>query len=379
MAFVHADLDIPVSIRNEILPSPSLSILQWIQFQFPVTMVKESTSQPSAFFSKSLPNEEDPLILRRLPIPHAQTVHRLLSVYKKHLEAGSKSLNMAHLQASTTRTRHLPLWMLTYWSEVISLRSKRKPWMSAEADLNKKRKIWTKSKDDSPVGQLVDEVYAALDAIQWSGSIRGFNNPEPLVLLSRYLSTSSWFSDVEQNQMLDLLRRDLLFDSEGKKTELQGLDFFQKLSEGFRAKETYIEGRAFARARGIGHGLATGSRNAIGMMINLDNEHWVSLVCNFQNETILYGDSLKRPMPDGVKEVIDWWTFNHAGKEFTHLDLDVPRQTDFHSCGLMAFYSLAVFLLPDTYHMIDPKDVDSERLKMLLRVINRHQDYVSNR
>lgn len=269
--------------------------------------------------------------------------------------------------------------MLTYWSEVISLRIKRKPWTSAEADLNKKRKVWAKSKDDSPIAQLVDEVYTALDTIQWSGPIQGFDNPEPLVLLSRYLSTSSWFSDVEQNQMLNLLRQDLLYNPEGKKMELQGLDFFQKLSEGFQAKETYGEGRAFARARGIGHALATGSCDAIGMMINLDDEHWVSLVCDFRNETILYGDSLKRSMPNGVKEVIDWWTFNHTGKEFTHLDLDVPKQTNFHSCGLMAFYSLAVFLLPNTYHMIDPKNVDSECLKILLRVINRHQDYVSNK
>ncbi|KAE9398749.1 hypothetical protein BT96DRAFT_821530, partial [Gymnopus androsaceus JB14] len=210
-----------------------------------------------------------------------------------------------------------------------------------------------------------------------SGSVQGFNNPEPIVLLSRYVSASSWFSDIEQNQMLDLLHWDLLFDPEGKKTELQGLDFFQKLLEGFQGKETYGEGRTFARARGIGHALATGSRNTIGMMINLDNEHWVSLVCDFWNETILYGDSLKHAMPDSVKEVIDWWTFNHTGKEFTHLNLEVPKQTDFHSCGLMAFYSLTVFLFPNTYHMINPKNVDSECLKMLLRVINRHQDYVS--
>ncbi|KAE9398751.1 hypothetical protein BT96DRAFT_939919 [Gymnopus androsaceus JB14] len=92
MAFIHADLDIPVLIHNEILPSPSLSILQWIQFQFPVTMVKESTNQPSTFFSESPPNEEDLSILCRLPIPHAQTVQILLSVYKKHLKAGISSV-----------------------------------------------------------------------------------------------------------------------------------------------------------------------------------------------------------------------------------------------------------------------------------------------
>lgn len=114
-----------------------------------------------------------------------------------------------------------------------------------------------------------------------------------------------------------------------------------------------------------------------GLIVNVNKTHWVAVVLDFQNHLILYGDSLQ-PTPD--KEVVammTWWTHHHTGHAFSLKDLPISFQQDSYSCGLLAWNTLVVYFLPGKYLLIDPATIDDERLKVMLWVIQRHQDQVS--
>ena len=92
----------------------------------------------------------------------------------------------------------VPLWIITYWTEVINLQAMREPWVHANTALQKRKKG---HRDSSA---LIDETYLALSTLQWSGNIEGFDNEEPVNHLGRY-ATHQWLSDVHKNQMLNML------------------------------------------------------------------------------------------------------------------------------------------------------------------------------
>jgi hypothetical protein len=71
---------------------------------------------------------------------------------------------------------------------------------------------------------LIDETYLALSTIWWSGDIQGFYNDEPINNLAQY-ATHQWFSNIHENQMLDILQWELLLDPAEQSIEVQSLIF----------------------------------------------------------------------------------------------------------------------------------------------------------
>ena len=63
----------------------------------------------------------------------------------------------------------------------------------------------------------------------------------------------------------------------------------------------------------MGHSLATGASNQLGLLINLERTHWVAAVVNVMVDVIWYGDSLDKGIPESVKDMLGWWTRFHTG------------------------------------------------------------------
>jgi len=166
----------------------------------------------------------------------------------------SGHLSVACPHALLSPDEHVPLWIITYWTEVISLRATREPWVQAEEALRKRKRGWKKSKP------LIDEAYLALSTLQWSGNIRGFDNEELINNLARYC-THQWLTDTHENQMLDLLRRDLALDPTCSTIEVENLAFMTFIERGYGVRESgeYAESNYFAHARGLGEALSCGT------------------------------------------------------------------------------------------------------------------------
>jgi hypothetical protein len=90
----------------------------------------------------------------------------------------------------------------------------------------------------------------------------------------------------------------------------------------------------------------------------------------------LYGDSLGGTITEEIETVLNWWIHHHIGQQFMTNQLPITRQRDSYSCGMMAWNALATKVLPKNYTLLKSDGVADERLKMFLRVSERHNDKV---
>jgi hypothetical protein len=152
--------------------------------------------------------------------------------------------------------------------------------------------------------------------------------------------------------------------------------FFTKLRQAYDHRDTgeYGESHSFEWVQGIRKALVTGEKDGLGTMVNVGGNHWIALALDFTKSLIWYGDSLGRKPAKQVTSVVNWWTFYHTGTKFAYQKLKILSQTDGYSCGLLGTNALGNFYLLEKYPLIDAAKVDTERVRVLLQVVQRHLD-----
>jgi hypothetical protein len=177
--------------------------------------------------------------------------------------------------------------------------------------------------------------------------------------------------------MLDLLRCDLIREGLSQRVDVGSVWFLLKLKEGYRNQEEYTSHRSYQWIRGQGQALGTGARSQLALIGNIDGNHWISLVIDFVQGTVFYGDSLGKNINDSLREVLDWWTHLHTGRFFEYRKLPITHQQDGYSCGLLAWHALVAFFFKQKNSMVgNPSCVAQERLKILLRVAAKHHEHM---
>ncbi|KAH7903900.1 hypothetical protein BJ138DRAFT_1019890 [Hygrophoropsis aurantiaca] len=256
LKFIHPQFEIPAEAQKILLPTASLSVLEYIQFSLPIISNTPLVHPPSAFFSQYDPTSMDLNIIAKIPVPPAATVNELEKACQTAVHAGAKSVLCPHSVVANNMC--LPLWVLPYWTEVLDLRtSSQDRWVKAEESLRQRNNVWKKSNPTSCM--LIQEVYDALASFPWSGNIRGFDNEEPVHHLAAYATHRSWLSDVHENQMLDMLRRDLALSPNGSRIVVENLQFMKTLQMAYANRDngTYTSSRYFSRIRGTGEALSS--------------------------------------------------------------------------------------------------------------------------
>ncbi|KAI0703087.1 hypothetical protein C8Q76DRAFT_581963, partial [Earliella scabrosa] len=227
--------------------------------------------------------------------------------------------------------------------------------------------------------QLVDQALVALATLPYSYPLSGFSNSELTSSLVTYTS-HAWLSDVHENQMLDILRTNLLRQPEGLFAVVENTYIWKHLESAYRAGDptSYKADRVYARLRGIGEALEAGERTELGLLVNLRNTHWIAVVVMFDRAKILYGDSLGHSPDQHVVDVLNWWIQRHSDKQFEWGALAITQQEDEFSCGILSWNALAHHLLPDTHPLSGPSkhEIDHQRLSMFIDVVQRHRDHV---
>ncbi|TFK89742.1 hypothetical protein K466DRAFT_486229 [Polyporus arcularius HHB13444] len=228
--------------------------------------------------------------------------------------------------------------------------------------------------------QFVNRVLTILSTLPWSDTLAGFSNREPITTLSRYLSRE-WLSDIHENQMQDLLRSELMRDTNGLAVDLESTYFWKSLKAAFdcRDEARYKEHGCFSRVRRVGELLAAGERQKLGLLVNLHNTHWVAVVVDFKASEVLYGDSLgDGPTPE-VVSALNWWIQRHTTTSFSWKSLSIAHQKDQHSCGILSWNALAHHLRPERYALAGASlhETDQLRMETLLQISRRHLDSVS--
>jgi hypothetical protein len=370
--YIHPLLEIPVEVQATVLPDASLSVLDFLQFPLPVISGAAPRQKASEFFSNHEPTVQDIQTIRRIPVPPAKTVTDIVAACKAAIATGSRSMTCPHVPSASGEL--VPIWIIPYWAEVLQLRTtSRKAWVKAEEFLRTKKKVGKGGLGGEKVDEIMQQAYDILSCLPWCGDVQGFDHREPLYQLAIYASRA-WLGTTHENQILDLLRRDLLL--KGSRVEVPGMAFFTTLCEAYNCRNTgeYEESQHFAWIREIGKALVLGDRDGLGTMANIGGDHWVAIALEFEGSLIWYGDSFGHDAVEEVTSVMDWWTFHHTGRKFGYRKLKISSQKDGFSCGLLGPNALFHFYLPDLYPLIDVAKVDAERAKLLLRVAQRHLD-----
>lgn len=106
--------------------------------------------------------------------------------------------------------------------------------------------------------------------------------------------------------------------------------------------------------------------------------HWVSVVIDFQQLKILYGDSLGGKLPKAECQAFERWMkqlIKHSTRfpvdgKITHGPLPTGHQPDFYSCGLFALNAISHHHLNTPLLASDPIILVCRRLQITTDIIS---------
>src|ERR1700728_10241 len=127
LRFIHPALDIPPNLERVLFPNSTLSVAQFLQFPLPPISTSSTVHLPAAFFSRHGPTVDDVGLISKIPVPTAETVKELHLACKSAVSMGNMSVVCPHTALASEK--RVPLWIITYWTEVINLRTTREPWV----------------------------------------------------------------------------------------------------------------------------------------------------------------------------------------------------------------------------------------------------------
>jgi hypothetical protein len=217
----------------------------------------------------------------------------------------------------------------------------------------------------------------ALDKLPWKGTVKGFRAGSSVENLA-HLFTTDWLNTDHEDQMLELLAADLGLGIVGRGA-IQSTFFTLRLAQAYSNPEKYQTDPQFNWLRRLGSQLATKEHQRLGGIVNVHDNHWIALTIDCKNNIVGYGDGFHQKAPATLCVHVDWWLFQHLGVKFKWKDIPVAKQIDPHSCGILAYHTLANwfdskrFPLPESTAAASMAD---ERIKFFLRIIERHERQV---
>ena len=342
---------IPELVQNQLLPPPTLSIREMLQFALPRHTNNTSNLNMSAFFRKDMPGPitDAKMIgsLHHLPVPLMALVRKLECIKHQAWLNGYQSIIYAHLDKSVQT--FYPLWVLTFWGEVVQHRILvREPWLKSMDWLQ----VQTKQKKSIALKHLAEDVNVMLTDLPWGGNKHGLSDSEPIYTMHRYLGTS-WTSISQQNDMLELLRRQITLRPDLiRSLAVEGVILTETIIAAACTRDKYLVDRRFAWIRHLGEAIILTNRSllTVAHIVN----HRVALVIDVKKHVIRFGDSFGATIPGEMLSAYRWWLAQHTKATFGTETLPMTPQTDTHSCGYLANNGLHHFAIPDLFPLIQP-------------------------
>jgi len=360
--------NIPLKLCPQFLPANKLSVLNLLNHPFPPIIRSFNSSDLSSFLSPLPPTTITVTEIQVIPVPPISIVEQLAS---DPALTSAKSIICIHAPGSSDM--RIPPWVITYWLETIRIKPIKQKWVVAEEKLQSLKQ--RRDRTDETLA-LIKRVYDMLGCLSWNEDISGFSTKIPIHYLSTYLTTE-WLSDLHESQLLDLLQQEIHQKGKGGlEVDVGDVFFISKLQDVYNIPSDYASSPRYAWLRKKGQEIGDRRFNMFTVISNIKQNHWVGIVVNFESSHIYYGDSLGLVIDDRLESALTWWIYYHTGRNFTVSNLPITHQHDTHSCGILAWNAIMVHLFPKAYQLLDPRSVDYERLKIFLRIADRHNDKV---
>jgi len=357
----------PVRFPPEIqqhLPSNTLSVREFIVLDLPA-FAPATTPQPLRDYTSALPPTVDNVneIVSRLSPPD----DTLLALQQSIRSGQVKSIHCLHYP--TANSQRYPLWLVSFWTQLSSARRIQKQWRKAVRNLE--------SQIDQDEGSVpLRQAFNALLYVPWTGQLQGIRDAIDLHQLSVYF-TEEWLTNDHELVMLSALKDNLLAAGITD-SFIENTAFMLLLGNASRDREAYTTERCYEWLRQRGEDLGIGERRHLSTIANQGGVHWVTIILDFDQQLLLYGDSYGKPISDEHRGIIDWWTKHHANVRFTLWALPTANQSDTFSCGIFTWDGIRVhYGLKAT--LMNPDRPFECRAEVFLRLTEYyHKDKVSN-
>ncbi|KIM71317.1 hypothetical protein PILCRDRAFT_17174 [Piloderma croceum F 1598] len=332
---------IPIYIQEQLLPSPKISIQQFVNFPL---------SKPSAVIQVILTSEDfsrydpEPITerllerMRRLSMPTPAVIKELTNIGRQAWLDGFKSANDVYNIRTTTRDP----------------RVKVKAWLAAE--LQQKKSLHRRT--------YAEDVNILLSELPWGIKKCGLSDGEPIHTLWRFLGPH--FTTGSQ---LEILRSHVASDPDlVQHVRVEGTALTAKLAEAAATDGTdaYHTEKKFAWVRTLGEDIMK-RRQALLTLAHLGdcNQHWV---VDVKEKAIHYGDSLESPIPPDPLQNYEWWISQHSSTSFVLKDIPVTHQEDGSSCGVLADNGLNHFAWPKLFPLFKSSEARAAKMSAFIRV-----------
>ncbi|KAJ6590815.1 hypothetical protein B0H10DRAFT_2197604 [Mycena sp. CBHHK59/15] len=300
----------------------SISIHAVVYFTLPrPTSAVQNASDTSGFFSNQAPdavNASMIICLHHLDMPPITVIRRLIQDGKQAWLDGYTSVKYGHISGDALT--HFPLWLISFWNDVIDIRLHvRKPWNDA--------RDWVKKqmghKKNSDVRKHATETSRLLGILPWNGSKRGLSDVSPIHTFWRYLGPE-WLSSTDENDMLEMLREKITSEPElVGSVRVEVVEFTAKVTAAFK-------------------------------------DH-----------------SFGEKIPPPLREAYEWWGSKHTADVIRFGTLPTSMQTDGYSCGMFAGKAAERAVYPAT-PFLEQADVVKGRLQMFNRIANGILDRIAD-
>jgi len=329
---------LPPVVVQEWLPSEHQSILFLFEFnQYP--------PRPSHYI---LPSDFQSVLHREAVFPF--NFQSLLKIEPPALPSISQAYEGAIKKTSypvlsvTLQPYHgdpvmVPSWIFTYWTEIAHALETRERWKVALE--------WIKKNTALPAAaKLRSDLLLALALFSWS---RGASYTADITPLFSSTSRHAYLNTFHLDHMIEWTgdQYQRKHGTDGKRHIFATVDQFGAIISFYGRVSVKKEGPLWEYLKGIENKIIQGQVDSICGIINLNQNHWVSVVIDFQQSQILYGDSFHEPMPTRKRGPCERWV-KHLTNRSTNLvggvtvgDLATGVQDDGISCGLFALNSIA--------------------------------------
>ncbi|KAJ6478183.1 hypothetical protein C8R45DRAFT_1216427 [Mycena sanguinolenta] len=326
----HRILQLPTSLLS-LLPPKTLPIAQLVLYNLPPISPADNMNLAQMYTTEE-PTQDIEGLLPFLAIPSRQTLQGMVSGFDQACSDGKKSLLFpANPEIS------YPLWILTFWKDVLEAAEAKAKWLRAERWLHQTGQT-RKEKE------LKLQVRGIWSVVKWHGNLPGFASL-PMDSLAKLFS-----SDYLDSRMVDAMLT--LLSLRTRIVGDESLVIATTFAEFIRLLPPIIDGVAtgpiIASAGGqkylkkYGLWFQDGDHKTLYSILYRHPNHWTTVRVDFENRRVQYGDGMKWERPIDFFKGLQNWIADHHGAEFPVTD-DLPCavQTDGLSCPVIAVNAIA--------------------------------------
>ena len=339
---------IPDGVSAALIPNPSTAVTELLSHR----INPEYSSIETASYSSDLPNtfvgDSDGLVFQN----DLQECRTQLLASSSHVPYLRTKFNDAWLSgAQSIRLPGDPLTRYPLWVEHLL--------GNLEVSARKER-AWMKASDwlfavascaaNSDTTDMVADCFESFNEVPWDSIVPELGQAVLLTTkdLAAFLS-DDWLNDEMMNAGIDFITHRLGHES---RTRVVNVLFL----EGLRAVRSRHGTYTTRQRHLLDQLIADDSVDTLYLPVHVNRNHWTLLRLDLISRQYAYGDSLctSASVPHGVLDIIVWWLDsvqpgnNESAFTLSSQPLNIPRQTDGFSCGIIVLSKIAAALLEFT-------------------------------